>query len=161
MSVAFKKIFRKNPTDKNMPGKYYPQLVVTGRSADLNDIAYKMKEKSSLTLGDIRSVLTNFVESMRESLFTGQSLNIENFGVFSLSAKTEGVLKREECTGNKIKSVRICFRSSSNVRPDVNSTRAGDRIDFYDIESLVQGNSNGTTGGGGSDNEEEVVDPSV
>ena len=69
MSVAFKKIFRKNPTDKNMPGKYYPQLVVTGRSADLNDIAYKMKEKSSLTLGDIRSVLTNFVGATKNHVW--------------------------------------------------------------------------------------------
>jgi len=31
-----------------------------GPNADLEDVAYVMKEKSSLTLGDIKSVITNF-----------------------------------------------------------------------------------------------------
>ena len=47
------------------------------------NIAYVMKEKSSLTLGDIQSVLTNFVEAMITTLYSGQSVNIKNFGVFS------------------------------------------------------------------------------
>ena len=65
MSIAFKKLLIKNPLDRSQAAKYYPRLIVTGRSASLDDIAYKMKEKSSLTLGYIRSVLINFVGAMR------------------------------------------------------------------------------------------------
>ena len=62
MGVPFKKIPRKDPRKENAVAKFYPQLVTLGDNADLEDVAYVMKEKSSLTLGDIKSVITNFVE---------------------------------------------------------------------------------------------------
>ena len=80
MSVTFKKILRKSPFDKEGTGKYYPQLITWGKPATLNTIAKQMKEKSSLTLGDIKSVLTNFVEVTRSELYNGHAVNIENFG---------------------------------------------------------------------------------
>ena len=86
MGVPFKKIARKDPRKADAVAKFYPQLVTLGDNATLDDIAYVMKEKSSLTLGDIQSVLTNFVEAMITTLYSGQSVNIKNFGVFSLSA---------------------------------------------------------------------------
>lgn len=92
MGVPFKKIARKDPRKADAVAKFYPQLVTLGDNATLDDIAYVMKEKSSLTLGDIQSVLTNFVEAMITTLYSGQSVNIKNFGVFSLSARTAGVL---------------------------------------------------------------------
>ena len=90
MGVPFKKIARKDPRKADAVAKFYPQLVTLGDNATLDDIAYVMKEKSSLTLGDIQSVLTNFVEAMITTLYSGQSVNIKNFGVFSLSARTAG-----------------------------------------------------------------------
>ena len=78
MSVTFKKILRKSPFDKEGTGKYYPQLITWGKPATLNTIAKQMKEKSSLTLGDIKSVLTNFVEVTRSELYNGHAVNIEN-----------------------------------------------------------------------------------
>ena len=84
MSVTFKKVLRKDPFHKDGTGKYYPQLIVWGKSATLESIAVQMKESSSLTLGDIQSVITNFVGAMRRELFNGRSVNIDNFGVFSL-----------------------------------------------------------------------------
>ena len=72
MGVPFKKIPRKDPRKADSVEKFYPQLVTLGPNADLESIAYVMKEKSSLTLGDIQSVLTNFVEAMRSTLYGGQ-----------------------------------------------------------------------------------------
>ena len=116
-----------------------------------------MKEKSSLTLGDIQSVLTNFVEAMIATLYNGQSVNIKNFGVFSLSARTAGVEDIKECTAKNIKAVKINFRPSSTVRPDITATRVGQKIDFYDLEVLANktDGEGGTSGGGGVDGGEE------
>ena len=61
MAVPYKKIARKDPRKTDAIEKFYPQLVTLGQSASLESIAYEMKEKSSLSLGDIKSVLTNFV----------------------------------------------------------------------------------------------------
>ena len=148
MGVPFKKIARKDPRKADAVAKFYPQLVTLGDNATLDDIAYVMKEKSSLTLGDIQSVLTNFVEAMIATLYNGQSVNIKNFGVFSLSARTAGVLDVKECTAKNIKAVKINFRPSSTVRPDIAATRAGQKIDFYDLEALVnKGDGEGGSSG--------------
>ena len=157
MGVPFKKIPRRDPRKEDAVAKFYPQLVTLGDNADLEDVAYVMKEKSSLTLGDIKSVITNFVEALIDKLYGGQSVNIKDFGVFSLSARTVGVEKKEDCTAKNIKAVKINFRPSTTIRPDVTTTRAGQKIDFYDLEALVNkdgsssgGNSSGDQGGSGS-----------
>ncbi len=160
MSVTYKKQFRKNPLLKDGSGKYYPQLLVWGKSATLNSIAVQMKESSSLTLGDIQSVLTNFVKALRSELYNGRSVNVDGFGVFSLSASTVGSALKKECLPEKIKAVRINFRASSAIRPnlDTATTRAEDRIDFVDLETQLKklnmqgsgGEEDGGKGDGGS-----------
>ncbi len=158
MSVPFKKIQRKNPRKPTETGKYYPQVVTAGKAATLSTVAYLMKDKSSLSHGDIKSVLTNFVEAMRFLLFNGKSVNVENFGVFSLSAHTLGTDKREECTSKNIRSLRINFRASSSVRPNLTSskTRAdGEGIDFYDVETYQAGPDDTDPGA----DDDEAIDP--
>lgn len=163
MSVTYKRVFRKNPTKTDGSGKYHPQIVVWGKSATLESLAVQMKESSSLTMGDIKSVLINFVTAMRTELYNGHSVNIEGFGVFSLSASTEGVDSKEKCNADRIKAVRINFRASSAIRPNLDpaTTRAEDRIDFVDLESQLaklnlkpsedSGSGDTGTGSGGED----------
>ena len=131
--------------------------------------AYIMKDKSSLSLGDIQSVLTNYVEAMRAALFDGKSVNIRDFGVFSLSAHTLGATTKEECTVKNIKSIQINFRPSSSVRPNLTSTRAGDKIEFLDLEAPKkkkgdgsgEDNNPGGSGNEGGGGDEEAPDPTV
>ena len=106
MAIPFKRMGRKDPRKIDGVLKYHPQLVTMGQSVDLDGIAYIMKDKSSLSLGDIQSVLTNYVEAMRAALFDGKSVNIRDFGVFSLSAHTLGATTKEECTVKNIKSIQ-------------------------------------------------------
>ena len=65
MAIPYKKIGRKDTRKADAKLLYYPQLVTMGQNATLDSIAYRMKETSSLSLGDIQSVLSNFVEAMR------------------------------------------------------------------------------------------------
>ncbi len=110
MAIPFKRMGRKDPRKVDGVVKYHPQLVTQGQSVDLDKLAYTMKEKSSLSLGDIQSVLTNLVEAMRTALFDGKSVNIHDFGVFSLSATTRGVDTKDECT---MKNINVPVRKSS------------------------------------------------
>lgn len=164
MAIPFKRMGRKDPRKVDGAVKYHPQLVTQGQSVDLDSIAYEMKEKSSLSLGDIQSVLTNFVEVMRASLFGGKSVNVRDFGVFSLSARTLGVATKEECTMKNIRSVRINFRPSSSVRPNLSATRAGDKIEFLDLDApKKKGEAGGDDTGGGNEGGggSEAPDPSI
>lgn len=158
MTVIFKKAKRRNMRDPKVEGQYHPQLLTLGQRVDLNGIAYTMKESSSLSKGDIMSVLANFVEAMRTALFNGYSVNLQDFGVFSLSARTEGSPTEKECTAKKIKAVRINFRPSVTVRPDPAATRVGDKIDFLDLQTYLERlKQSGTEGGGGDDGEDPTV----
>ncbi|RGN33878.1 HU family DNA-binding protein [Bacteroides oleiciplenus] len=157
MGVFFKKEEYADPTKKDAAKMIYPRLVTLGQSVDLDVLAYRMKNVSSLSKGDIQSVLTNFVETMRECLYAGQSVNIKDFGVFSLSCEGEGSATRKECTVEKIKRVNINFRPSTSVKVNLVTTRAGEKIEFIDLQAYLEaqqagggGNSSGSGGSGGS-----------
>ncbi|MCC8188615.1 MAG: HU family DNA-binding protein [Bacteroides sp.] len=137
MSIIYKKTWRENPQNRDIK-KYHPQLITLGNSVDEDYIAHQIKELSSLSKGDIHSVITNFLDVMRTSLYSGHSVNFRNFGVFSMSAQTEGADTKEECTARNIKSIRINFRASKSIRPDVNAIRADDKISFVDLDVYLR-----------------------
>ena len=168
MAIPFKRMGRKDPRKVDGVVKFHPQLVTQGQSVDLDKLAYTMKDKSSLSLGDIQSVLTNLVEAMRAALFDGKSVNIRDFGVFSLSATTLGADTKDKCTMKNIKAVNINFRPSSSVRPNLASTRADEKIEFLDLDApkkkKTEGAGNPDDGGsenpgGGGDDGGETPDP--
>ncbi len=136
MSVFYKKLLRKDPRDKSKPGKFHPTLVTMGQKVDIYKVTHEMQKTSSLSQGEIENVINNFVEVMRATLYNGHSVHIRDFGVFSLSARTVGTEKVEDCTVQNIRAIRINFRPSVNVKPILNATTRtpGEKIDFMDIE---------------------------
>ena len=164
MAIVYKKALRINPLKPEQPGKYYPHLLTMGKSVDEELIAYQVKELSALSKGDIQSVITNFLDVVRTNLYAGHSVNIRNFGIFSMSAATEGADTKAECTAKKIKSIRINFRAAKSIRPDVNATRAEDRINFIDFDTYVKnmfGNialPDGSDNTGGDD-DDDIINP--
>ena len=67
MSVIFKTVKRpSDPRVENSPKRYYPQLITLGRSVDLKFISQKIQDRSSLSVGDIKSTIQNFVEKLKE-----------------------------------------------------------------------------------------------
>lgn len=159
MAVLFKKESWADLTKQDAPKLYYPRLITLGQTVSVDVVAWKIKERSSLSKGEVLSVLTNFVEVMRECLFAGQSVNIANFGVFSLSCTADGSELAKDCTAEKIKQVNINFRPSTSVKIDPTSTRAGDKMEFIDLQTYLdslKGAGGGTDDGGGG-----VVDPTA
>jgi predicted histone-like DNA-binding protein len=173
MAIPYKKLLVKDPRDKAAAGKYYPRLMTLGNHSTLEEIAYVMKERCSLTVGDIKNVLDNFIEVIRTSLYGGQSVRIKGFGTFRLGARTKGVETLKACTVKNILGVTIRFVPSGSVKPNLHSTRAGEYLRFFEVdnkgkavtglEEVVDGDGNDTpttetpnlpalppTGGGGS-----------
>jgi predicted histone-like DNA-binding protein len=172
MPVPYKKMQRRDPRDPQAKQKFYPRLVTQGNNADLNDVAFLMKEASSLSVGDIKSVLTNFIECTRALLYIGQSVRIADFGTFSLGAQTTGEDTEKACGVKNIKSVKINFRAATSVKSNLSSTKAGDRIKFFDLktgvveeatveetETETEGETEGGTEGGNEN--EEYLDPNA
>ena len=142
MSVIFRTVERpSDPRVENSPKKYYPQLVTLGQSVDLAFIAQKMQDRSSLSIGDIKSTMQNFVEKLKEQLLEGKTVNIAGLGVFILAAKSKGEEKADDVTAKSVESVRICFQAA---------TRAGERLDLVSLDDYLKGKTS-TDGGSGSE----------
>lgn len=151
MSVIFRTVERpSDPRVENSPKKYYPQLVTLGQSVDLAFIAQKMQDRSSLSIGDIKSTMQNFVEKLKEQLLEGKTVNIAGLGVFILAAKSKGEEKADDVTAKSVESVRICFQANRELKISKAATRAGERLDLVSLDDYLKGKAS-TDGGSGSE----------
>lgn len=139
MAIPYKAVKRKtNPLVLDSPEKVYPQIVTLGRSIDLEYLTEKIRDNSSLSGGEVKSVLQNFVEKMKEQLLEGKTVNITGLGVFYLSAKSKGVEKESDLTDNDIDSVRICFQANKSLKLTRTATRASERLEFVKLEDYLK-----------------------
>ena len=131
MSVIYKVVTRpSDPRVPNSPKKYYPHLITLGQSVNLKYIAQKMQGYSSLSIGDIKSVIQNFVEKMKEQLLEGKSVNIEGLGVFMLTACSKGADAAKDVNAKSVDSVRIFFQANKELRITKTATRADEKLDL-------------------------------
>ena len=173
MSVIYKVITR--PTDPrvpNSPKRYYPHLITLGQSVNLKYIAQKMQDRSSLSVGDIKSVIQNFVEKMKEQLLEGKSVNIEGLGVFMLTACSKGADAAKDVNAKSVDSVRIFFQANKELRITKTATRADEKLDLISLDEYLKklnasvtpdDPDDGENGGGGNEGggDEEAPDPTV
>ena len=142
MSVIYKVVTRpSDPRVPNSPKKYYPQLITLGQSVNLKYIAQKMQGYSSLSIGDIKSVIQNFVEKMKEQLLEGKSVNIEGLGVFMLTACSKGTDTAKDVTAKSADSVRIFFQANKELRITKTATRADEKLDLISLDEYLKKNS--------------------
>lgn len=149
MSVIFRTVERpSDPRVENSPKKFFPQLITLGQSVDLAFIAQKMQDRSSLSIGDIRSTMQNFVEKLKEQLLEGKTVNIAGLGVFMLAAKSKGENKTEDVTAKSAESVRICFQANRELKITKTATRAGEKLDLVSLDDYLKNLANVPSGGG-------------
>ena len=171
MAIPYKVVKKKsNPLLADSLEKYYPQLVTLGRSVDLEYLTEKIRDNSSLSGGEVKSVLINFVEKMKEQLLEGKTVNILGLGVFYLAAKSKGVEKEEDLTDNDITSVRICFQANKSLKLTRTATRASERMEFVKLEdylkwlglSITALDGSGATqpdNGSGEEDDDDIINP--
>lgn len=146
MSVIYKVITR--PTDPrvpNSPKRYYPQLITLGQSVSLKYLAQKMRDRSSLSVGDIKSVIQNFVDKLKEQLLEGKSVNIEGLGVFMLAARSKGAETADKITVKSVESVRIFFQANKELRITKNATREDEKLDLISLDDYMKKGSGTVT----------------
>ena len=142
MSVIFRTVERpSDPRVENSPKKYYPQLVTLGQSVDLAFIAQKMQDRSSLSIGDIKSTMQNFVEKLKEQLLEGKAVNIEGLGVFMLAARSKGADLAKDITAKSVESVRIFFQANKELRITKSATREDEKLDLISLDEYLKKNS--------------------
>lgn len=94
---------------------YYGVPVSSG-VIDLEYIAKEICARSSLTEEDVIAAISAVARRTQHHLAKGDSVNLKGFGLFTVSASSEGCATPEECTPAKVKPQRVCFKADSYMR---------------------------------------------
>ncbi|GHU26186.1 hypothetical protein FACS1894172_20210 [Spirochaetia bacterium] len=114
MAVKLKKITRKNPQNLTQ-SKWYLTQEKTG-TVGVHEISREIVGRSSLSFGDVQSVLSNLVEIMPLFLRLGQTIKLEGFGSFRLSVTSDGTETQEELSAHNVKGVKLIFLPSVELK---------------------------------------------
>jgi predicted histone-like DNA-binding protein len=118
MSIKLKKIQRRNPQDA-AKSKWYLTQESSG-NVSTKAIAKEIEGRSSLSLGDVQSVLSNLVEVMPVFLKLGESVKLEGFGTFRVSVTSDGVSSPDELNVHNVKGVKLVFAPSVDLKRQFN-----------------------------------------
>ena len=95
--------------------RYYAASKVLQPEPVSNDeLAKRLAFVSSLQVGDAQSVLVQLPDIIADYLASGRTVNIKGLGNFFPSITSEPVERIEDCTADKVRISRICFRAAGS-----------------------------------------------
>ncbi|MDR2383240.1 MAG: DNA-binding protein [Prevotellaceae bacterium] len=113
--MKYRVVKKGNPADPSAPKKKYANAVNAG-TFTIKDITAEIAGRSSLTSGDINSVLYNFTDVTPTFLKLGLSVKLGGLGTLRLVTLSEGVDEDKEFTAANIKGVKIVFTPSVELK---------------------------------------------
>lgn len=139
--MKFNLVARKNPQDRKLNAKYYAQPEYNG-TVDVDFIARQIAGRSLLTAGDIKNVLSNFLEEVPTFMLLGYSVKLNELGTFRISFTSDGAVSPDVFKTNLINGLKVIYTPDSALK-----TRITDSISYEHSKSAVK-NNNGETSGG-------------
>lgn len=113
------------PLDRDADSKYYASAEY-GEEIDVNALAKEISKSCTLTPADIVAVIESFLDKMPQYLKSSNRIRLNKFGIFKLSFSSVGHDKAEDVSSNDIKSLRVLFTPSAELKKelsDVSYTR--------------------------------------
>lgn len=111
--------------------KYYA-VPIRNEKVHIDYLAEELSHRCSLSKGDILSTLSGLVDLMEEHLHNGDSVYLDNLGIFTLSATSDGFNTPEECTPSKVRAQKICFRADNKLKKNLQFVQF--ERDKHDVE---------------------------
>ena len=110
--MKYKLIERANPLDKDATKKLYAAPVYSGK-IDKKQIADDLVLISSLSRGDISSVIENLLDSIPKYLLRGYSVQLGDLGTLRISFSSEGTDASDNFNVGMIRGKKILFTPGS------------------------------------------------
>ena len=99
--------------DKEVVRYYAASKVLQPEPVSNDELAKRLAFVSSLQVGDAQSVLVQLPDIIADYLASGRTVNIKGLGNFFPSITSEPVERIEDCTADKVRISRICFRAAA------------------------------------------------
>ena len=99
--------------------KRFHARVVSTQTIDLDDIATRISERSTLSPSDIKAVVSELSKEIQNGLLNGKQVNIPEIGNFSLSLQAPKDADPKKTHAQNIEIKRIEFRADHQLRQNV------------------------------------------
>lgn len=113
--LLYKIVERKNPQNRQDPGKYYATPVWAGKITT-EELARRISSCCTVTRHDCLGVLSAMQEHILYALKDGKSVTLDDLGTFSPSINGLGSATPEEYETNLIERVRINFLGAPGLK---------------------------------------------
>lgn len=107
--------YQSKSTLEGANGKWFIR-VVNDEMMDLNDLAKHMaKHNSGFSKGQIKGILTDMVDCIKELLIDGKTVKIEDLAIFSLGVSCKPSDTANEATPDKIRNYTFNARGTGEL----------------------------------------------
>ena len=114
--LKYSVISRKNPITKE--NLYYANLAPV-HPIGLDELAEEISGSCTLTVHDIKAVISALEERIFKSLRNGQSARFGDLGSFHPTLSSSGAATEEEFSKENIRGVKVRFTPSSKLRHEM------------------------------------------
>lgn len=111
--LKYNVVSKKNPIDKSV--KFYARLIPV-TPVKLADLAKDISDESTVTVHDVKAVLSALEAHIVRQLRNGCSVRLGDLGSFRPTVTSTGAESAEDFTASHIKQVNIRFNSSPKMR---------------------------------------------
>ncbi len=87
------------------------------------ELTKEIANASSLSRGDVSSIIENRIDIIPKYLLMGKSVNLGELGIFRISFGSEGVDKTEDFSTSKIGGVKIAFTPGTILKEELDNIR--------------------------------------
>ncbi|MBP1640338.1 MAG: DNA-binding protein [Bacteroidetes bacterium] len=122
MAIKYRVRTKPDNIGKRETPKYYAVPVQRG-VADIKVLSERLAERSSMSRSDVYGVIIGLVPLIEEYLHDGYAVKIDELGIFSLSASSEGFDTPEECTPHLVHAKKICFRADKQLKKQLKNVK--------------------------------------
>ena len=115
MAIEFIRVQRNIVVGPN-PGLKYLAVIKRGRKVQMDDIYKDMTDLSSLSRGDIKNTIDNFMLVVSKYLKDGRSVDMGEFGEFQVNLRANAMDTLDDVTAKTIKTISISFRMGKELK---------------------------------------------
>lgn len=146
--------------------KWYPQAITVGKPVTTEEVAKKLAELTSISKGDVETVLDTLGGVMADYMNSGRTVKLRGLGTYyyTINAEGNGVDNPDDVSARLIKNTRVRFipevrRSASNTV--TSRSLINEFLSWEELPSSMEGSATtpGGSGEGGGEESGESPDP--
>lgn len=113
--MKYRLIQRQTPGNAKELARWYAVPILSGKTTQ-ECISEDIAGRSSLTRGDVSSVILNLIDAFPSKLLEGNSIRLDGFGTFRVSFSSTGTDEAEQFNTAMIKKPKIIFTPSVELK---------------------------------------------